>query len=105
MVRRKDAPDDKDWLKRYLERYNEDNPIVATRYYVVEVTPSEMYWRGDGHGGSERCWTNQTEVRVSEYSQSKRDCEKFVDLHEPDEGKSLAIRTQHKRRSVTERWV
>lgn len=104
MVKRKDAPDDRDWLKNYLDKYDQENPIIDTRYYVVEVTPSEMYYRGDGHGGSEPCWTKQTEVRVSKYSQSKEACEKFIEEHEPDKGKELKIRTEHKRRTVTERW-
>ncbi len=95
------------WLDRHLDEVEKRNPIVATRYYVAEVTPSKRYpvYNGDGHGGATWEWTGVSQEIVSPYHDDKKDVEKFIKEHEPDEGKTLVIRTQHKRRTVTERWT
>ena len=96
-----------DWLEMRLEQLDKDHPIIDTRYYVVEITPSRQVRipNGDGHGGSTYDWVGPEETRVSVYSSGKASCEAFIEAHEPDEGKTLDIRTEHKRRFTTERWT
>lgn len=109
MVRPKDEKPflSKGWLDDYLDKFEQDHPIIATRYYVVEVTPGRQVRipNGDGHGGSTYDWVGPSETRVSEYSDEKEACEKFIEAHEPDEGKTLDIRTEHLRRFTSERWT
>ncbi len=103
MVKAKNEPK-RDWLKDSLDRIDRENPIVATRYFVVEITPTERYERGNGHGGYDWEFTGMTENTVSPYYDKKADATKWMNAHEPDDGKTLAVRKQNKRRTVTERW-
>jgi len=78
---------------------DEQFPIVETRYYVVEVTPAYTEMGYDGRNIPE-------EIRiVSPFFEEHQDALDWFCEHEPDEGKTLRIDKQHKRRITTEKWV
>jgi hypothetical protein len=79
-------------------RLDRDNPIIATRYYVVEVTPGYTEWGYDGRDIPEK------RVIVSPYFSDKQDALDWFSEHEPEEGNRLEIVRQYKRRTVIERW-
>lgn len=99
--------DDRNWLTRMFEDFDRDHPIIATRYYVAEVTPgrSVRIPNGDGHGGTTYDWEGPTETIVSPYSEDETICQTFIKEHDPDEGKTLEVRSQHLRQFTTERWM
>lgn len=107
MVKRKDEEPEENWLNNFLDRFDKEHPIVDTRYYVVEVTPgcTIRIANGDGHGGPTYEWESAKDQRVSEYTNDIEKAQRFVDEHDPDPGKTLEIRTEHKRQYVTERWT
>jgi hypothetical protein len=88
-----------DMLQRQSEEIDKMHKIVATRYYVDEVTPSTRQW--DGY---DTTWTQETAVVVSPYFTTKENAEEWLGEHEPDEGKKLRVMKQHKRRTITETW-
>jgi hypothetical protein len=92
------------WLDRVLDDVEMRNPVIETRWYVVEVTPRHRYSYGNGHGGVEYDWSDEVETKVSPYFRTKKSAAKWMDEHEADPGKSLAIMKQNKRRTITEKW-
>lgn len=104
MVKSAESEDNVYWLTKVQTDIDRRNPIIETRYYVVEVTPSKRYNQGNGHGGYEAAWTNETVDKVSPYFRTKRAAVKWMSEHEPDEGKTLAVMRQHLRRTITEKW-
>ncbi len=104
MVKRK-GKDEKGWLQEALEdARRRRGDYIKSRYYVVEITPPRRYSYGDGHGGWEYDWTNTHEVRVSQYYERKEDADRFIEEHDPDQGKSLAIRKNELYRRTVEEW-
>lgn len=105
MVKTKtESEDNVHWLKRQLSDIERRNPIIETRYYVVEVTPSQRYDAGDGHGGSMHMWSKEVLTKVSPYFRTKKAAVQWLEEHDPDDGKELQLMRQHKRRTITERW-
>lgn len=104
MVKPKNEKSMRDFLAEELERFEARNPVIATRWYVVEVTPSVDYWHDDGHGGAEKGWLEPIIKRVSEFMDTQKEATDWLLDHEPDEGSTLEVRFQHKRRTITERW-
>lgn len=105
MVKSKaEAEDNVYWLDRVLNDVERRNPIIETRYFVVEITPSRREDVGDGHGGIEYQWSTEKQDRVSPYFRTKKSAVKWMDEHVPDDGKSLRVMKQNKRRTITEKW-
>jgi hypothetical protein len=95
----------KNWLNDLLDDVERRRgEYVKSRYYVVEITPRKAYWRGDGHGGSDRDWTDTKTIIVSDYFQTKPAAQKFLDEHEPDDGNRLEICQEKLYRRVVEEW-
>lgn len=93
------------WLWDELERVKERRgEYIRSRFYVVEVTPSQRYDQGNGHGGYESAWTKQRIVMVSDYFDTKEEAEDFLNKHEPDEGKTLETREEGLYRRTVEEW-
>lgn len=93
------------WLTEELERIEQRRgEYIRSRYYVIEITPSKRYDRGNGHGGSEYAWSREKRNKVSEYFTSKPQAQDFLDMHEPDEGKTLAIVEEKLYRKMVEKW-
>ena len=100
MVKEKNRPSLAESLRRQAEDFNERNPVIKERWYVVEVTPSRYVH--DTHGGY---WTEGLVVAVSPYFYSdKKFAQQWMDEHEPDEGKRLEIRHNKLRRYTYEKW-
>lgn len=89
-------PTVKDWLIDTMDRINKEHPIVATRHYVVEIAPPQ-----DDYGYQ---YIPESRKVVSPYYDTKEEAQKFFNEHLPDKGNRLEVVTQHKRRTVTERW-
>lgn len=102
----KNEPNIWDFMRESAERYDREHPIIDTRYFVVETTPMHTIRipNGDGHGGSTYEDIPKTSVRVSDYTKDKEACQKFIDDHEPDEGKVLEISYEHLREHTTRTW-
>lgn len=92
------------WLDRVLDDVERCNPIIETRFYVVEVTPSHRYSYDNGHGGAEYDWTDEKQEKVSPYFRTKKGAVNWMNDHVPDEGKTLAVMKQNKRRTIEEKW-
>lgn len=95
------------WFEKQAEDFERDHPVVDTRYYVVEITPStrEAIYNGDGHGGTTYEWTGVSEKRVSNYCANKKVAQEWMDKHEPDEGKTLTVREDKLRVFTEKRWM
>lgn len=106
MVRRKGEKEESviDRLEKQSKSIDERHPVVETRWYVCEVTPSKRYSYDDGHGGVEYAWMDERVVRVSNYFDCDGLAYEYVDAHEPDPGNELRIYKQEKRRTTTEKW-
>lgn len=105
MVKTKaEAEDNVHWLTRELNDIERRNPVIETRFYVVEVTPSHRYSVGDGHGGTDYEWSDEVNTKVSPYFKTKKSAVKWMGDHVPDEGKTLAVMKQNKRRTIEEKW-
>lgn len=50
------------WLEEQARRINEEQPIIDTKYYVVEIIPSKRY--SDEY---ENGWTKQDAIVVGGY--------------------------------------
>lgn len=93
------------WLNEVLDDVERRRgEYVKSRFYVVEITPSTSYRRGDGHGGSEIDWTREKRVVTSGYFSNKTQAQKFLDAHEPDKGNKLVIGQDKLYRRVVEEW-
>jgi hypothetical protein len=104
-VKPKNEPLGAGWLARELDRIDAARgDYVTSRWYVVEITPSKSYRRGDGHGGTEIDWTREKVVRRSAYFNLKSQAQAFLDKYEPDEGSTLKIREDKLYRTVVETW-
>lgn len=105
MVKSKaEAEDNVYWLDRVLDDIERRHPIIETRFYVVEVTPRVRYNRGDGHGGTDYEWTDEVNTKVSPYFKTKKGAVNWMNDHVPDEGKTLSVMKQNKRRTIEEKW-
>lgn len=65
---KKKTDNENDWLRRSLdliEKRKQESPIIETKYYVVEITPSKRYSYDNGHGQAEWDWTRATSKAVS----------------------------------------
>lgn len=96
------------WLQALEDEHEarkRNNPVIRTRYYVVEITPAYRYATGDGHGGTDYEWKPKQEVIVSNEYNTKEEAKDWMDRHEPDEGKTLEIRYENLRRFTEDRWV
>jgi len=88
-----------DALREQSEDFNKRNPIVDQRWYVVEITPA--YNTG---GYYDQDIPEKREI-VSSYFDNPKDADEWLTRHEPDDGKTLKIIRDNKRRFTHERWV
>lgn len=86
-------------LREQAKNFDEDFPVIATRWYVIEHSPQRRY-----HDGYDYTWSRESNIRVSEYFETKEEAIEWMDQHEPDEGKELRIRSQNLRRYWYEKW-
>ena len=93
-----------DVMREQVERINKENPIIQSRWYVVEVTPSKRYSYDNGHGGAEYDWTDEKVRRVSPYFECDGQCYEWAEMYDPDEGNTFEIYREDYRRTVTEKW-
>lgn len=101
MVKKKE--DDNNWLRKemaHFEQKRKDSPIVASKYYVVEITPARRY-----HDGYDMTWSRESVLKVSPDFKTLEEAKDWVDQHEPDEGKTLETRVEHLREITERRWV
>lgn len=100
MVRKKNEErEGGDWLKRSLERINKESPVVEEKYSVEEVTPAY------NTGGYYDQDIPEEFVKVSGYFETKEEAEAWMDEHEADEGKFLAVRKHIAREMRTTHWL
>lgn len=100
MVKPKTEKSD-NWMRDEFERINRDHPVVATRYYVAEITPAYSGRQGDGHGGSERVFYAAESRMVSpHFYKELEDAQAWMDAHEPDDGKELKVYKQTGRQYI-----
>lgn len=89
-----------DWLTEATERIERMQPIIKTKWYAVEVTPSKPYYDDYNYG------PNYTEAKArvcSNYYGTKEEVEAFLEKFEPDEGSHFEIRKKNLRQFT--RWV
>jgi hypothetical protein len=94
-----------DWLREDAERRKREQPVIKTRWFVVEHTPSRRFATGDGHGGTDYEWTHATYKVVSDYFDNVKDAMSWMDRHEADKGKTLEVKFQNLRRKTVDQWV
>lgn len=99
MVRKRDETTNHDWLQRTIDRVNRESPVVDTNYSVEEVTP------GYNTGGYYDVDVKETFVQVSpQRYDTLEDAIEWMNEHEADEGKYLAIRKHIAREMTTKHW-
>jgi len=105
MVKKKGEGDKRDgWLDDMLDNYEKTHPIVKSIWFAVEITPPHRYSYDNGHGGAEYDWTDQKVVKVSPDFDCSGLAHEWIDMHEPDEGKSLEVYRQDLRETTIRRW-
>lgn len=82
----------------------ERGEYVCSRFYIVEIVPSKRYSYDNGHGGAEYGWTSRQDIRQPYKFETRKDAQKFLDEHEPDEGNRLEIREEKLYRKTVEKW-
>ena len=82
-------------LKRIQKRFGEP---LKFRWYVVEVTPG---YEESGYYGK---WVPGKSVKVSDYFYDENDLNAWLELHQADEGKHLAVRKEALYRYTVEEW-
>jgi hypothetical protein len=87
-----------DTMREQAERIEKQNPIVATVFYVDEVTP------GYNTGGYYDQDIPEERRQVSPSFECDGQCYEWIDMHDPDKGNYFEIMKRHKRRTITERW-
>lgn len=92
------GPSIMDMMRKQAEEIDKKNPIIATAFYVDEVTP------GYNTGGYYDQDIPEERRRVSPFYGCDGQCYEWVDMHDPENGNHFEIMKQHKRRTVTERW-
>lgn len=101
MVREKESKRSlADALREQLTRYNEQNPIVETKYVVVEITPSRFIHSEYDDGD----WTTQGIDIVSPMFDSPETAEEWMGRHMPDDGKTLKVNKYVKRKHTYYDW-
>lgn len=95
------------WLTDELDRVHKrtEKNTIRFRWSVVEVTPSKRYAMGDGHGGTEWAWSQESSKIVSPFFENEDEAKVWMDAHEPDEGKSLKVHRQRLLRHEWTEWV
>lgn len=101
MVRKKEARKRlSEVLREQSRRYDEQNPIVETRYVVTEVTPPQFihseYDEGD--------WMPKRVTVVPLIFETREDAEQWLGQYVPDDGKTLEVRKYIKRKHVYYDW-
>lgn len=90
------------WIE---EQYQEKlaREIVSVRWYVVEKTPSR-HVHSEYDSGS---WTSEKHVVVSPYFENEKSAKDWLNKHDPDDGNTLYIDSQNKRKwtEIHEEWV
>lgn len=105
-MRPKNRPPSANWLAEELERVRKRRgEYIRSRFCIIEITPPKRESYGDGHGGTEYGWSMAKRNRVSGYFPTREQAQAFMDLHEPDRGKSLEIKEEKLYRRVVEEWV
>jgi hypothetical protein len=94
MVRKKDGRTIHDWLQDALDRVERDMPIVDEKWSVEEVTPG---YTELGYYGTH---VPEHVVAASDRFDTRDEAEEWMNNHEADEGKYLAI-TKHVARQYT----
>lgn len=82
-----------------IREIDERHPVIDTKWSVEEVTPGYNtggYYDQDIPEGFER---------VSDYFETREEAEAWMDEHEADEGKFLAVRKHALRVYTTHNWV
>lgn len=86
MVQKKSDGRSKNWMTEMLDRLDKDHPIVSTKWAVEEVTPG---YTDSGYYGD--VWHQEESVIVSPEFDSREEAEAWMDRHEADKDKFLAI--------------
>lgn len=87
-----------DSMREQYEQIERDHPIIATAWYVDEVTP------GYNTGGYYDQDVPEERRKASPSYDCDGLCYEWIDDHDPDPGNYFEIMKVHKRRTVTERW-
>lgn len=98
MEEKKPKPSMRDWLQAETERIDREQPILETRYYVVEVTPRRR--ESDEY---DNYWTKRVVNRVSGYADSEEGLDPFFEKFKPSEGNHFEVHSQNLR--AIPRWV
>ena len=99
MVQPKNKKTITEQFREISERFERDHPVLAERWYVVEVTPPYRW-----HDGYDWTWTGQEVRVVSPYFDTLSAAEEWLDDHEPDNGKTLETRHQKLREYRYTKW-
>jgi hypothetical protein len=101
----KNAEPRKNWITEQLDRIEKNKgTYLRSQFYIIEKTPSEHYYSGDGHGGRESNWTKAIARRVSSDFETFYLAQVFMDKHVPDKGNFLSIVEERLYRKTTETW-
>lgn len=87
-----------DVIREQAEEYNKRCPIIASRWYVIEVTPA---YNTGGYYDED---IPEKRVMVSSYFETQSEAQAWMDQHEPDKGNMLKIQKENLRRITYERW-
>lgn len=98
-MKKKDQKSIVDILREASEKLDRESPVLATRWFVVEVTPAQKFYDGYDY-----VWSDKREDRVSKFLDSEGAALRFIDAHEPDDGNTLEVRHQNLREYKHKRW-
>lgn len=87
-----------EFMKEDRERFERNSPVLKTRWFVLEIRPA--YNTG---GYYDQDVPEERRV-VSPYFESKSAAVKWMNDHEPDEGKHLKISYENLRKYCYEKW-
>lgn len=83
--------------RNVLADLNERSPVLATRYWVYEYTPS----RDDEYGS----WVSaKSSHPLSPYYDTKEEAQDWIESYDPTPGTEFRIGVANLRRYVEERW-
>jgi len=85
MVQKKNTKPRGSWLEEELKRIDKEHPVVATKWAVEEVTPA---YTSSGYFGQDY---PEKSIIVSPEYDTEEDAVKWMDEHEADRGKFLAL--------------
>jgi hypothetical protein len=88
-----------DSLRRTREEFDKSHKVIRTEWFVLEISPA---WEDNGYWGN-RSYPAERNM-VSDYFKTEAEAEAYMELLEPDKGKTLSVDKRVLREYTTQQW-